>query len=230
MEKKVMIVGKDILGDKGFCMVPKKMVGESGKDTFETQLNLVESLVSDEKILLCTSMTPLEDLKELDYNYLPTIAKADVYEHLPYNIYCNVCSNKEIVIPTADFIIWDDWGRFNVMTYSKTAPILYFETEMGKFCLGTILRKSLMLHGEYFLQKLLRQMGADKYNLAYASIISCTNAFYDDINMRLNDYVKEMLSKNPLISEVIDLGISPENNPDICYSAKEDGNHVAIIY
>ena len=42
--------------------------------------------------------------------------------------------------------------------------------------------------------------------------------------------IDAILEKHPFVSSIMNLEISPENNPDICYSAEESGNHVVVIY
>lgn len=230
MRKNVMIIGKDILGEKGFCMVPAKMRDVNGKDLFYEQLKVIKDNIPKDRRLACTSMISASDLKELKYDYIPTIAEADLRLFNPSDIYINITNCNDKFTPIADFIVWNVKDAINVMTFTKTAPVLYFETEDGKCALGVMLRKSIMDHGKYFFEKLLKHMGASKSNLAQVSIVSCTSIVYEDMYMRLTDYIDAILAKHPFVSSVMNLEISPENNPDICYSAEESGNHVVVIY
>ena len=64
-------------------------------------------------------------------------------------------------------------------------------------CLGTILRKSLVNHGEYFFKKVFGLLKASEENPVEVSILSCTNYFYEDMNSNIPDYIENMLMKNP---------------------------------
>lgn len=235
--KKFKMIGKDVLGKRGFCLSPNKMIDENGHDCFFAQYKKVREQMENNYPIMVTNMTELSVLKELDYNYIPSIVRYHPYNKLtpmtmfdPDIGYGFAKNGLDALMPKSDFIIWDKTEEVNVMTYSRTAPVLYFETYDGQCCLGVVLRKSLMLHGEFLFERILKLLGATNNNKAYLGILSCTSRQYDDMEPNnILEYIEMLAGKFNVIADVETFYVT-EANTDVCYNAEESGNHVIVVY
>ena len=212
------IIGKSVLGEHGFCQVYEKM----GCRYYE-QLAKIREYFSPEFDLVMTSMTGSQEVKLTGGEYFPKIRKydptlADMFS--PEKIYRNCQKGMDPFRPGADFIIWDENDDIAVATFSREAPILFFDSyDNQKHALGTILRPSLMKYGDYLFSKIKEAL----VTVDTCELITCNHYEYPEGS--IPSIVEKLASKYLIPLKVI---TNSESSSE-CYHRGEEGNHVVLV-
>ena len=213
------IIGKSILGDKGFCQLPSKM-----EPVFDQQLDKILSCLPGEKEVIMTSMTGNHEVKLTDGTYFPKIREfnpklIEMFDPLRIYTYCN--ENMDKFRPGCDFIVWDS-KQYDIVatTFSREAPILAFESFTGKKALGVILIPSLMQYGDYLFSAIKEYLcGRIKVTL-----VTCNHYGYAE--GAIPDIVHYLANKNHMVCSIL---VDSEKEPE-CYHRGEKGNHVVAMW
>ena len=227
----IKIIGKEYLGTAGFSLLK----GEASFANYSEKLAEVRKITGKEKILT-TNMTKASKLKELGYNYLPIISK---YRQANENLFevgsvIESClSGENEFFPNSDFIVWDsNSADFATMTYSRTAPVLFFQAENGMSCLGVVLRPALKHHAKYIFDKIFEALGASEENKVAVTIASVTGKEYDDmadIPMSIIEYLVNLCYQYDCVSSFSTNTIVEENDSVSCYVENNYGNHIVAV-
>ena len=228
--KEIVLVGKSVLGEKGFCLIPEKMTDENGSSIFYSQLDKIKEIVGRE-VFSIAAVSSFCDIEEMEYDYLPsTILYNEGMRWLvdPYDVFMSEINGTEPYTPNVDFIIWDSTKHaLTPITFSKTAPIIYMESKKGMCCLGVIMRKSLLKHGIYIFEKILKVLSKGIDDPVSFTLCTCTNKYYDDMGSTIDEYIRTIILGMDRIKEYSFL-YNVELN-DECYNANDRGNHVIVI-
>lgn len=216
----IKIIEKSILGELGFCQVPAKMGNQ-----FEEQLRKVENSFNLPLYwkTFMTSMTGSEEIQYSNGSYFPKIRK--VYSEgrnifNPRTIYDYCKRGEDKFRPGCDFIIWDKDFPIVATTFSREAPILAFESDTGKKCLGVILRQSLMKYGDYLFSSIKEALGGE----ITVTLVTCNHFQYPEGSI---PSLIQNLAKTYDMTSVI--GVDSEKDPE-CYHRDEKGNHVVAMW
>lgn len=213
----IKIIGKSVLGELGFCMVPSKM-----QDSFESQLNKIEhALPWPYKKTFMTSITNSKEVVLTDGLYFPKIRKIYSIENAsmfdPRSIYHYCKIGEDIFRPSCDFIVCNDYHA--ISTFSREAPIIAFESEKGK-AIGTISRASLMKYGNFLFSSMKKELG----NNILVTLVTCNH--YDYLEGSIPSIFKAFALKYGMHCVV---GVDSEKHPE-CYHRGENGNHVVTLW
>ncbi len=231
----VKVLGKSALGRTGFCLnrtkVQSKQNGEFDNFSYSLQHIMNSVCWSKERKLIMTSMTEIQDIDVQGGDYIPTVVTYDagIYgQILNPKVMLEAKAGKLKTLPTADFIVWNrnEYPNTKVATFSKTAPIMLFESTSGMSCLGTVLRKPLVNNFEYIIKKIFDEMGVQKDEVVDVTIVTATGFKYAEGTIA--DMVKEKLGNMQYKTRFSQL-VTVEEWPDELYQKEEFGNHVVVI-
>lgn len=219
------IIGKSTLGELGLSQNVKIM-----GDNFEEQLLKVRSSLPSQfqnfrYTLAMTSMTSFSEMTATNGEYFPKIRKfgSDFYPFVMPKLIYKACANDtDKLRPGCDFLIWDNnkFKKFVATTFSREAPILAFESDSGKKCLGVILRPSLMKYGDYLFSTIKDEL---RDNIT-VTLVTCNHFEYPEGNI---PSIVQNLAKKYNMKCII--GFDSEKNPE-CYHIGEIGNHVVAMW
>lgn len=215
----ILLIGKSVLGELGFCQVPKKM-GEA----YYSQLEKFKTFLPSDKEVVMTSMTGGETLYLYNNEYVPQIRlySSELHDMFsPESIYKNCSLGLDKFRPGCDFIVWDS-NKYNIVatTFSREAPILVFESSTGMKALGLILRPSLLKFGDYLFQSIQEALCGD----ITVQLVTCNHFSYPEgpiprtICHLANEYKMTCI-----------IGEDSEKNPE-CYHRAEKGNHIVALW
>ena len=222
----IKIIGKSILGEIGLSQNVSVM-----GDCFEEQLlKVVSQLRSSASInsIAMTSMTNSKEVEETKGKYFPKIRLiSDQYDPfygflMPQVIYNGCKAGLDKYKPCCDFIIWDR-NKFNhlaVLTFSREAPILAFESTNGKKALGMLLRASFMEYGEYLFSTMQEALGG----CITVHLVTCNHFNYTEGSVPA--IVRGLADKYEMRCVI---GTNSETNSE-CYYRGEIGNHVVAMW
>ena len=222
----IKIIGKSTLGDLGFCQLPSKM-----GDSYFKQLSAIEQklLASPEMPLVMTSMTGMAERKATNDEYFPKIrwfsyTQLDMF--LPRIIYDRCMQGMDKFYPGCDFIVWDSLGfQIYASTFSREAPILAFESSIGRKALGVILRPSLMKYGDYLFSTIKEDLiSHNEPTEITVTLVTCNHFEYPEGS--IPSMVQSFADKYDMKCII---GEDSEKNPE-CYHRGEKGNHVVAIW
>ena len=170
----IKIIGKTTLGSLGFCQVPSKM-----GDNFGKQLEKIQKLLPTDLKIVMTSMTGSNEIEQTNGAYFPKIRvftqSLDFFYPRIIYAYCKAGLDK--YRPCSDFIIWNkDLTPVSVISFSREAPILAFESSIGKKALGVILRPSLMKYGDYLFSAIKEALGSE----ITVTLVTCNHFEYPE--------------------------------------------------
>lgn len=215
----IQLIGKSILGELGFCQIPQKM-----GDEYYSQLVKIRSCIPKNKRIVMTSMTGSIQIKVTNGEYFPKIrmydpAISDMFS--PKKIYQNCEDGLDALRPGADFIVWNSSIDENiaVATFSREAPILYFESTSKRMALGVILRPSLMKYGDYLFSTIEEALGED----ITCYLVTCNHFEYPDGSI---PQIVENLAHNHNMHYMC---MYDSESYEECYHRGEIGNHVVLI-
>lgn len=215
----IKLIGKSILGEKGFSQVPAKI-----EPNFDKQLQAVLDSLPSEKKVVMTSMTGSHEVKLTEGAYFPKIREfnPELMEMFdPYKIYENCKADMDKFRPACDFIVWDSEKHDIVSTtFSREAPILAFESSTGKKALGVILRPSLMQYGDYLFSTMKEYLGG-KIKI---TLVTCN--YYEYPEGSIPSIFQNLALKYYLSCT---MGANSELYSD-CYHRGEEGNHVVALW
>lgn len=225
------IFGKNQLGECGFCLHAKK-VKEHYKEMDGNVEYIIRCLTAGDskKRVIMTSMTGVEDIAYNDGDYIPTVIRYRADYENTYSL--DRMFEKKAQgdpIPTADFICWDGEEMQNliVTTFSRTAPVLYFECSNGMCCLGTVLKKPIISHGEYIFQKIIgvltRGAGITPDFAVCCRLVTCTDYEYPDMGT-ISSKIKPVLEAVGITDYEFLYGTNA--NKDWLYQNDDIGDHV----
>ncbi len=234
---RIEVFGKDRLGEFGVCLYTSKIKESKGEiyNNIDYICNVVNA-ISKGATLVMTSLTNSEDIAYQGGDYIPTVVTYDVH-----NAYSKTFSLKGmyeqkrdgVLIPTADFICWDKKScNYNlaVATFSRTAPVLYFETFNGMCCLGTVHKKPILKHGEYIFKKIINQLtyekGITEDNPICCRLVTCTDYEYPNIGT-IDSQIKPVLESIGITDYQFMYGTNA--NKDWLYQDGEVGDHVVVV-
>ena len=217
------IIGRNQLGEKGFCYVPEKIDIRE----FNSQLDIVKEKMSKRKKLVSTSMTNPK-LWNDDGDYMPTVTvltRENMKNYLPEAIYYRCLRKIHVEHPQADFLIvkGELAKEVTMMTFSREAPMLCVVNEHGDFGVGTIMRKALLNHGEDFISEIKNKLGGTEQ---YVFLVTCNWYCYPEGSL---PKTIERLCKREGMS-FLSLFNSQKNEgfEKNLYKRGEIGNHVMI--
>jgi len=222
----IKIIGKSILGEIGLSQNVSVM-----GDCFEEQLlKVVSQLSSSASInsIAMTSMTNSKEVEETKGKYFPKIRLiSDQYDPfygflMPQVIYNGCKAGLDKYKPCCDVIIWDR-NKFNhlaVLTFSREAPIIAFESDTGKKALGMLLRASLMEYGDYLFSSIKEELGAD----IEVSLVTCNHFEYPEGS--IPSIIESLTLKYNMKCFIC---VDSEKDSD-CYHRGEAGNHVVVMW
>ena len=214
----INLIGKSILGDLGFCQSYAKM-----GNNYTGQLNKIRSTLPDGKKLIMTSMCGSREVEATGGEYLPRVRMYDPSlddMFSPEKIYQYCEDDMDSIRPGADFIVWDDsLKEIAVATFSREAPILYFESTNGGLALGVIMRKSLMIYGEYLFDTIKESLGGN----ITCYLVTCNHYEYGEGS--IPSVVEKLAHDNDMLYSCMYDSESYEE----CYHRGETGNHVVVI-
>lgn len=216
----IKLIGKSILGNLGFCQIPQKM-----EDEFCLQLNKIQSHVSGYSLIM-TSMTGVKEIEATNAEYFPKIRIYDpsLFDMFsPKKIYQNCKAGRDPLRPGSDFIICDysdpSHSQLALVTFSREAPILYFESTSKKVALGVILRPSLMKYGDYLFSTIEEALG-EKIT---CYLVTCNHFEYSEGSI---PHIVENLAHNHNMHYMC---MYDSESYEECYHRGESGNHVVIV-
>lgn len=200
------------------------------RDKFEDQLLKVRSSLSSEFqdnlfTLAMTSMTSFSEMEATNYEYFPKIRKfgSDFNAFvMPKSIYKACANDTDKIRPGCDFLIWDTrkFKKFVATTFSREAPILAFESDSGKKCLGVILRPSLMKYGDYVFHTIKNELHGN----IRVTIVTCNHFEYPEGS--IPTIIQNLALKYNMSCIVC---IDSEKDSE-CYHRGEKGNHVVAMW
>lgn len=222
----IEIIGKSILGEKGFCLKPSKM----GMYFNTYYKRIVNALPEEIDKIAITSLTGSYEVQATGGKYFPKIRELSFSDDCTVSTLFNAqaiykwCKEgKDQYKSACDFIVWD-WENFKngaVLTFSREAPIISFvSTSTQKVALGTILRPSLMEYGDYLFSTMKEYMKED----VHVTLIRGNHYEYPEGS--IPDIIKELANKYDICPLI---GTSSEEDPN-CYHRGESGNHVVAMW
>lgn len=217
----IKIIGKSILGERGFCQMPSKMEKEFYSQLQKIIKNIPVSTIDHEFCI--TSMTDFEEIKQTNGEYYPKINKihSDIINLFhPYIIYTYCTKRENSLRPGSDFIVWDKSQKVVGLTFSREAPILAFESSNGKKALGVILRPSLMKYGDYLFSTMKKTLGGN----ITVTLVTCNHFEY--VEGSIPSVVKNLSLKHNMDCVVC---YDSEKEPE-CYHRDEEGNHIVALW
>lgn len=220
------IIGKSVLGEIGLSQNVSVM-----GDNFNEQLNRVIfqlKACSSIKTIAMTSMTNSQEVKATNGKYFPKIRQLfepndPFYQFLiPEVIYEGCKAGIDKVKPCCDFIVWDrnKLKDFAVLTFSREAPIIAFESNNGKKALGMILRASFMEYGDYLFSTIKEVLGGD----ITVNLVTCNH--YEYAEGSVPSVIRGLAKKYGMKCAI---GINSETDSE-CYHRGEIGNHVVAMW
>lgn len=217
----IKLIGKSTLGELGFCQSTSTMNGK-----YLSQLHKIYQSVPEQHKVLMTSMTSFENREEMHDAYLPQIrlydpALKEMFD--PECIYRHCLEGTDLFRPIADFIAYcpSQNERVVLSTFSREAPILAFESQNGSICLGTILRRALIEHGDYLFRNIKKLLGGEKVTV---TLVTCNHYLYPEGS--IPDMVKSLAQKYHMDYKE---GVDSQKDKE-CYHRGEKGNHVVIMW
>ncbi len=221
----IKIFGKSVLGELGLSQNVSHM-----RNDFDDQLRKITdalNIPNEINRIAMTSMTGCYEVKETKGEYFPKIRKFShqFYPFLvPKWIYAGCQNGQNKFIPSTDFIVWDtktlEGYMLAVLTFSREAPILAFESSTGKKALGVILRPSLLKYGDYIFSSIKDYLNGN----IQVTLVVCNHFKYPEGS--IPTIVQNLANKYGMACVI---GEDSEKNPD-CYHRGESGNHVVALW
>lgn len=218
----VKLIGRSILGKKGFCQSVPKM-----GDCYYEQLQKIRQQLPEGVKLITTAMLSSKLAKENNFSARPVVRlyTPDVNGIFdPYQIYYFCKEGMDLVRPAADFVVYNP--KFSaernlaIATFSREAPILVFVSENGSVAIGTVLRKSLLNHGNELFEDIISAMGPGKITVHLAT---STYFVYDEgVIPATVEWLADCY--HMYFVEGFDVTKEPE-----CFHRGEAGNHVVVV-
>ena len=224
---KIEIIGKNKLGEVGFCFNVDKM---GDMNQFHSRLEVIKEEVLEGKTLVSTSITNVKLMSE-DGTYSPIVREITpeiIKEFTPEVIYDGCLKGIDTIRPQADVLIVKGSmkDKVSIMTFSKSAPVFIVENDEGDFGIGVVLRKALQQKGKELLINIKNMLGGTNPHL---KLITTTNYCYQ--NMGTIPEFMEQLAKAEGFS--FDwTGYDTAGSQGIeeqLYKNDEKGNHVVLI-
>lgn len=220
----IKIIGKSTLGELGFS----QNVSVMGEKLYSEQLKKIRKSLPFGRLILMTSMTGTYEVKETEGKYFPKIReyRTDIAPMFsPNTIYNNCIVNKDKYRPGCDFIIFDTNSNFVATTFSREAPILAFESSIGRKALGVILRPSLMKYGDYLFSTIKEDLiSYNEPTEITVTLVTCNHFEYPEGS--IPSIVQSLADKYDMKC-IIDQ--DSEKNTE-CYHRGEKGNHVVALW
>lgn len=215
----LLLIGKPILGNLGFCQVSKKM-----REEYYTQLRKIQEQLPASKKIITTSMTNLEKIEATNGKYLPQLVVYNPEYHTlfdPYDIYQNCIDGMDSYRPSVDFIIENNGNnKVALTTFSREAPILSFASTKGDMALGCITRQSLMVYGDFLFEQMKKALRG------YIQVILFSTNHYEYPEGTIESMVRKLADKHVIVFGPT-LSIVGEEK---CYHRGEEGNHVVAMW
>lgn len=219
----IKIIGKSVLGELGLS----QNVSLMGENYF-SQLKKLKKELPLGHLHLMTSMTGTYEVQTTNGEYFPKIReyRTDINSIFsPTAIYNNCLANKDKYRPGCDFIIFDSTSDIVATTFSREAPILAFESSIGRKALGVILRPSLMKYGDYLFSTIREDLiSYNEPTEITVTLVTCNHFEYPEGS--IPSIIKSLADK---YSMKCFIGEDSEKNPE-CYHRGEKGNHVVAMW
>lgn len=219
----IKIIGKSALGGDGIS----QNVSVMGEDYF-SQLKKLKKFLPPCHLHLMTAMTGSYEVQATKGEYFPKIReyRTDISSIFsPQLIYNNCLLNKDKYRPGCDFIIFDSNSNIVATTFSREAPILAFESSIGRKALGVILRPSLMKYGDYLFSTIKEDLISHNDTTEITvTLVTCNHFEYPEGS--IPSFVQSLADKYEMKCII---GEDSENNPE-CYHRGEKGNHVVALW
>ena len=219
----IKIIGKSVLGELGLSQNVRVM-----GDTFESQLKKAVSFLSPQKEVIMTSLTGSRERQATGNEYYPKILewRPDIRNMFnPNIIYQHCLEGKDQYRPGCDFVLFIPQCNQVAITFSREAPIIAFESSIGRKALGTILRPSLMKYGD----DLFAIMQEDLCSYTGDAQIKATLVTADHYNYpegSIPSIIEKLAFKYDMDCEIM---VDSEKDPE-CYHRGEVGNHVVALW
>lgn len=219
MSENIKLIGKSILGERGFSQNPSKM-----EPMFGQQLVKIDCYIpSFNKEFIMTSMTGSAERSATNGAYFPKIRKynpsiGEMFDPEKIYDYCKAGLDK--LRPGCDFIVWDEHDDVIAATFSREAPIIAFESSTGKKALGVILRPSFMKYGDYLFSTMKEYLGGK----IKVTLVTCNHYEYSEGS--IPSLVQNLALRYDMSCFI---GFDSEKDED-CYHRGEDGNHVVAMW
>lgn len=219
----IKIIGKSVLGELGLSQNTSMMA-----DIFGCQLKKVKTCLPRHKEIIMTSMTGFREIKATNGEYYPKIREWRVdIRHMfnPDSIYQHCLEVKDQYRPGCDFLIFQPECGQVAITFSREAPIIAFESSIGRKALGVILRPSLMKYGEDLFA--IMQEDLCSYNgdaQIKATLVTANHYNYPEGS--IPSIIEKLAFKYDMDCEIM---VNSEEDSE-CYHRGEIGNHVVALW
>ena len=220
----IKIIGISILGEPGFS----QNVSVMGDRLYFDQLLKLKKSLPFGRLILSTAMTGTYEVEETKGEYFPKIReyRVDIGPMFsPNAIYNNCLGNKDKYRPGCDFVIFDTDLNLVTTTFSREAPILAFESSIGRKALGVILRPSLMKYGDYLFSTIKEDLiSHNEPTEITVTLVACNHFEYPEGS--IPSIVQSLADKYDMKCII---GDDSEKNPE-CYHRGEKGNHIVALW
>lgn len=220
----IKIIGKSTLGELGFS----QNVSVMGEKLYFEQLRKIKKNLPFGHLPIMTSITGTCEVIATNGEYFPKIReyRTDIGPMFsPNTIYNNCIVNKDKYRPGCDFIIFDNKSNFVATTFSREAPILAFESSIGRKALGVILRPSLMKYGDYLFSTIKEDLiSHNEPTTITVTLVTCNHFEYPEGS--IPSIIQSLADKYEMKCII---GEDSEKNPE-CYHREEKGNHVVALW
>lgn len=218
----IKLIGRSVLGDLGFCQSVSKMGNH-----YDEQLKKIRQQLPEGVKLITTAMLSSKLAEEYDFSARPVVRlytpdTDGMFD--PYQIYFFCREGLDLARPAADFVVYNPRysaeKKLAIATFSRAAPILVFYSDNGSVAVGTVLRKSLLEHGESLFEDVDTAMGGGKITV---HLVTSSHFRYPEgtIPKRI-----KLLAKAFKMHYVP--GSDIKKNPE-CYRGNETSNHVVVV-
>ena len=220
------VIGKNVLGSKGFCYIPWKM---GTMEEFKVQLEHVTTKIpKGYKIVSTNNMN--SGMWSPDEDYIPKIVDAYSEDNkckediMPEVIYNRCLKQTTFSEKPVDFVFCNDRNTA-VITFSQDQPILVFKDNSGSFAVGSISRKSLINHGEQLFKEIKQSMkeNVQVFLLVYRNYL-CKDGNIEKIVLNYAKKYEMQCIKG------YDTKKKSHMNKEIFYNKKDSANHVVVVY
>lgn len=205
----IKIIGKSIFGEQGF--IPES--SPLGDSLYESTVKIAKALPIPQEVRTITMTSAKIDSVAEDS--IPIIRTGN-YDIIFPTIIHSRCKNNP------NFIIWDSNGECGICatTFSKDAPILAFESDTGKKCLGVISRTSLWKYGEWLFSSIKEELGGN----ITVTLVTCNH--FNFLEGSTPSFILNLSAKYDMHCII---GKNSEKDSECC-SKKDFGYHIVALW